>query len=117
MPRLRTCGSPIDAAASAISGQTCCSSADAATSWWTVPAPISILPSFSRMPDRPGNARDVDQRLRLAQPQLHQRNQAVAAGDELAARRWPRASFASASSSDVARLYSNGVEITTAALR
>ena len=32
-----------------------------------------------------GNARDVDQPIGLAQPQLHQRHEAVTAGDELAA--------------------------------
>ena len=32
-----------------------------------------------------GKMADVDQRLRLAQAQLHQRHQAVSAGDELAA--------------------------------
>ena len=31
-----------------------------------------------------GDAADVDEELRLAEPQLHQRHQAVAAGDELA---------------------------------
>ena len=29
------------------------------------------------------DARDVDEQLRLAEPELHQRNEAVAAGDEL----------------------------------
>src|SRR4051812_41810572 len=36
-------------------------------------------------PDQIGNAPDVDQYLRLAEPQLHQWNQAVSAGQQLAA--------------------------------
>ena len=47
------------------------------------------------------NARDVDERRRLAEPQLHQRHQAVAAGEQLAAA--VRCSFSIASSTDVAR--------------
>ena len=44
-------------------------------------APISILPSALADAAQARDAGDVDQRLRLAQPQLHQRNEAVAAGD------------------------------------
>ena len=49
--------------------------------------PISSWPSFSRIPDEPGDAPDVDEDARLAEPQLHQRHEAVAAGKELPARR------------------------------
>src|SRR5437773_5001382 len=112
VPRLRTCGSPIEAAHSAIAGHALRRSADDATSWWTVPAPISIFPSFSRMPERPGmRAMSINA--------LGSLSRSFISGTRL----WPPAmnfpapllarSFASASSSDVARLYSKGEEITT----
>ena len=66
------------------SGHACCSNADVATSWWTVPAPISIVSPFLRMPDRPGMRAMSISVFGLAQPKLHQRDQTVTAGDELA---------------------------------
>ena len=42
------------------------------------------LPVFLTNTGEAGNARDVDQDPGLAQAKLHERNQAVAAGDELA---------------------------------
>ena len=83
-------------------GHACRSSADVATSWCTVPAPISILPSFSRMPERPGMramsisvcgslSRSFISGTRLWPPAMNLPSPLAAA------------SFASASSSDVAR--------------
>jgi hypothetical protein len=77
-----------------------------------VPAPISIASSFALIPDRPGMRamsintcgslrRSFISGTRLCPP-------AISLPLPLAA-----ASLASASSSDVARLYSNGIDITT----
>ena len=85
VPRLRTCGSPMLAAASATAGHRACSRADVATSWCTVAAPMTIRAVALVDAVQVRNAADVDQHLRLAQAQLHQRHEAVAAGDELAA--------------------------------
>ena len=54
VPRLRTCGSPISAAASAIIGHVSRNSFDAAISVCVVVAPISMRPPASLMPESPG---------------------------------------------------------------
>jgi hypothetical protein len=77
-----------------------------------VAAPISILPSVFANTAQFRDARDVDERARLAEPELHDGNQAVPARDELGFA-FAAPSFASASSRDVARVYSNDVEITS----
>ena len=93
-------------------GHASLSSADVATSWWTVPAPISIASPFWRIPARSGiRAMSISS--------LGSLRRSFISGTRL----WPPAmnfaspfaapSFASASSSEVARLYSNAVGITT----
>ena len=66
---------------------------DVATSWWVVRGADLDRAVLLADAGQPGDARDVDERARLAQPQLHQRHQAVAAGD--AACRSPSAAAAS----------------------
>ena len=53
------------------------------TSWWRVSAPMAMWSPPSRMSGQVGHAADVDEHRRLGEPQLHQRQQAVPAGEEL----------------------------------
>ena len=52
--------------------------------WWCVViAPIRTVPLSRSMPVQPGDPAQVDQQRRRRQPQLHQRQQRVAAGEQL----------------------------------
>ena len=85
VPRLRTAGSPTCAAASASTGQCRRQLGRAASSACVVSAPMRIVAAARRMPFSSGDAADVDERRRRRQPQLHQRDQAVPAGQQLRA--------------------------------
>ena len=98
------------AAVSATTGQRSRSSAEVATSWWVVPAPISIRPPASRMPAKPGTcATSISTAGSLSRSFI--------SGTRL----WPpaislpappaAASLASASSMETARWYSKAVGI------
>src|SRR3974390_519246 len=53
VPRLRTCGSPTEAATAARPGNSCCSTDEMATSAWRDIAPITIERPFCSTPERP----------------------------------------------------------------
>ena len=85
VPMLRTCRSPMPSASAASAGIARFTSVDAATSAWRVIAPITMASPSLRMPVQVGDARQVDERARLREAQLHRGDQALAAGERLAA--------------------------------
>ena len=94
------------------SGSGAASTSERSSSTWRVSAPIRT--SSARLADvgQLGEVVDVDQVLGVGQPQLHHRQQAVAAGDDPCS---PSclASDAIAPSTLVARSYSNGAGVCT----
>ena len=82
MPRLRTTGSAITSSASRKTGKCSRSSSDSSRSTWRVSAPIADLVALLADVRELRQVVDVDQVRGVREPQLHHRQQAVAAGDD-----------------------------------
>ena len=83
VPRCRTCGSPTWPAACASSGTLRASRSECARSWWLVSAPDRDVAAVVADVAELAQPADVDQHLGHGQPQLHQRQQRMPAGQEL----------------------------------
>ena len=74
-------GSRRTAAPRAMSGHERAAIGSSSSVCWRTSAPTTSSPSRSSIASRPGDAVDVDERARLHAPELHQRHQALAAGE------------------------------------
>ena len=83
VPMLRTWLSPTSPATSASSGSFSLTTCEFWIVTWRVSAPMCSLPPLCLDVVEPLDAVDVDERRRLREPQAHQRDQAVAAGQHL----------------------------------
>ena len=83
VPRWRTCGSPTSPAAALRIGTCCRTSASCSTSWCRVSPPMASSSPRVAHVGEVVEATDVDEHRRRRQPQLHQRQQRVPAGEQL----------------------------------